>query len=401
MTDTGSRRHFLRSSLGASALAVAGSALPLLGGCASAQPTSSILAPAPGARFARKGTFINYNEYPLGPCESAREALVEIIGHTGFYRFDLIQHFHDSLAAHLGVDAEQVILYPGSGWALELAPRVFTSAERSLVVADPSYEACEQVAKRMGTPVHRVPLLANGAHDLTAMCAFPDAGLIYVCNPNNPTGTITPREAIVSALANKPAGAILLVDEAYIHFSEEQSVIDLVASHPDLIVLHTFAKLYGMAGLRCGFAVGQGEALAKLREMGSDAISVTAAVAAQASIEDEMIVAERRAYNSGVRNDVIRWLQARGIECTVSHTNCFMMDVGRPGKDVAAAMASHGVHVGRSWPSWPNWVRVSVGTREDMEAFKTAFAAVQEQGPLAAAVACAPELRLCTAAALA
>ncbi|MGJ8522651.1 Histidinol-phosphate aminotransferase [Carnimonas sp. R-84981] len=397
MASDNTRRGFLRSSLGASALALSSG---FLGGGAGLTSAPAVAAET-GTRFARVGTFINYNENPLGPCESAREALREIIAESGFYRFDLIEQLQHAVADSMGVSVNHVQLQPGSGWTLLFAPQAFTSASKSLVTADPGYEACEQQAKMSGSPVHRVALLPNGAHDIDRMCSFPDAGLIYICNPNNPTGTITPRSAIISALKKKPQGAVLMVDEAYIHYSNEQSVADLVASHPDLIVIRTFSKLYGMAGLRCGFAVAQPALLERLKRQGEDVVSVTAAVAALASLKQPDLVEQRRSYTASVRGEVLAWLRQRGVRCTDSHSNCFMMRTGRPGASEAAALAEHGVHVGRAWPSWPDWVRVSIGSREDMEAFKRAFVAAQKQPAPSNASTSTTAMRLCRAAALA
>src|SRR3989338_2039822 len=132
-------------------------------------------------------------------------------------------------------------------------------------------------ARTSQAKVVKAPLTADCAHDVKAMVAADaQAGVIYICNPNNPTGTLTTKQDIVWALENKPAGAILLVDEAYIHLTDEPDTLDLVAQGKDLIVLRTFSKIYGMAGIRCGFAVGRPDLLAKLKPFGQNAMPITA-----------------------------------------------------------------------------------------------------------------------------
>ena len=171
------------------------------------------------------------------------------------------------------------------------------------------------------------------------VAADPQAGVIYICNPNNPTGTITPREDILWALANKPAGSILLVDEAYIHLSDEQSVLDQVAAGKDLIVLRTFSKIYGMAGIRCGMAIGRPDLLAKLQPYGQNPLPVTALVAAQASIDDPDLVPPGARSSATVRRDTIAWLKQSGYKVIGDpQSNCFMIDTGRDGHGVIAAL---------------------------------------------------------------
>jgi histidinol-phosphate aminotransferase len=231
-------------------------------------------------------------------------------------------------------------------------------------------------AEYAGAKIHKVPLTAAIGHDVKAMVAAdPQAGLIYICNPNNPTGTITQREDILWALANKPAGSILLVDEAYIHlYDEKQSLVDQVAAGKDLVILRTFSKIYGMAGIRCGMAIGRPDLLAKLQTYGQNPLPVTGLVAAQASIEDADLVPARRKIIGEVRRDTIAWLKQNGYKVIGDpQSNCFMIDTGRAGHDVIAALQKKDVYIGRIWPVWPNAVRVTVGTSDDMSKFKVAF----------------------------
>ena len=206
--------------------------------------------------------------------------------------------------------------------------------------------------------------------------ADPDAGVIYICNPNNPTGTVTSREDLEYALKNKPSGSILLIDEAYIHFSEQTPSLDMVRDGKEVIVLRTFSKIYGMAGVRCGFAAGHPDLLAKLQPFGRNSMPIFAVAAAAASIEDPQVIAERKAFTGQQRTETLEWLSKQNFAVTSSQSNCFMIDTKRPSHDVILAMAKQNVYIGRPWPSWNTWVRITVGTPDDMRQFRRAFSSV-------------------------
>ena len=327
---------------------------------------------------------INANENPLGPCKAALDAIAGIAPLGGRYdRSGIQDKFIAAYAEQQGVKPENVAVYAGSGEPLHYTVLAFTSPTRGLVTADPSYESPVVAAKVMGAPVHKVPLTAAVGHDVKALVAAdPNAGVIYICNPNNPTGTITPREDILWALANKPAGSILLVDEAYIHLSNEQSVVDQVVAGKDLIVLRTFSKIYGMAGIRCGVAMGRPDLLDKLQAYYQNAMPVTALAAAYASITDPDLIPTRKKLIGDTRRDTLAWLTANGFKpIGESQSNCFMIDTGRDAHGVIAGMRAEKVYIGRVWPVWPKAVRISVGTPEDMAAFKTAFKKVMSAPP--------------------
>ncbi len=268
-------------------------------------------------------------------------------------------------------------MFCGSKLALQHAVMAFTGP-RSLVLAEPSYEAPAEAAQGFGTAVHAVALDKRHAHDIDAMLAADaNPGLIYLCNPNNPTGTLTPRQDIERLLARKPAGSVVVVDEAYIHFSDAPSCLDLVKDHPELLVLRTFSKLYGMAGARLGLAIGQAPLLQKLELYdGENVAPASTLLGGLASLEDPNVVPQRKADNARLRDQTITWLGQRGWHCTASQANCFMIDLRQPAQPLVERMAREQVLVGRVWPSWPNWMRVSVGDEADMRRFREAFARV-------------------------
>ncbi len=324
---------------------------------------------------------INANENPLGPSTAACEAIAKIAPLGG--RYDLLgetDRLAATFAAQHGLPVDHVAVYAGSSEPLHYSVLAFTSPERAFVTADPSYEAGMYAAMTTKAPVRKVPLAADYGHDVKAMVAAdPKAGVIYICNPNNPTGTVTTRQDILWALEHKPAGSVLLVDEAYIHLSDAEDVLDQVAAGKDLIVLRTFSKIYGMAGIRCGFAVARPDLLARLQPFGQNAMPVTGSTAALASLNDPDLVPTRKKIIGDTRRATLAWLKTSGYRVIGEpQTNCFMIDTGLDGKAVIAAMRARGVWIGRTWPVWPNAVRVSVGTPQEMARFQTAFKATMD-----------------------
>ena len=324
---------------------------------------------------------INANENPLGPCDLARRALAENIPEGGRYCWWLKEELTQSLADSVGVKPENAAIFPGSSEPLHFSVMAFTSPSRSYVTADPGYESGMHSSKFSGARVVNTALTKSYAHDIPAMLsAAPDAGLFYVCTPNNPTGTLTPHSAVEELLAQKPKGSVVLVDEAYIHFADlNGTTIDLVKAGQDIIVLRTFSKIYGMAGLRCGAAIARPDLLEKLiPQSGGSAMPITALVAASASLTHEHLVPERKLINTTIRQKTFDWLSSEGYSFTPSQANFFMLDAKRPAKQVIDALAAKKVFIGRIWPAWPTHLRISVGTQADMDGFQSAFAAVMK-----------------------
>ncbi len=358
-----SRRSFLQASTAASAAL----ALRVV--------TEPMLAYAQRPNIPPGAVRINSNENPLGPSGAAREAVEAIIPEGGRYRFDLTEELVKLYSDQMGVPQDHVRIFPGSTEPLHYTVMVFTSPKASYVAADTTFESGEHAAKNAGARVVNVPLTKTYAHDVRAMlAAAPDAGVFYICTPNNPTGTLTSLSDIEYLVENKPKSSIVLVDEAYIHFSDAPSAIDLVKAGKDVIVLRTFSKIYGMAGLRCGFAIARPDLVQKLQNYGGgNPMPVTAVAAASASLKESKLVAERKRINTEVRAATFEWLDRNGYSYIPSVSNCFMLDAGRPTKEVIAAMAQQKVIIGRAWPSMPTYTRITIGTREEMEKFQAAF----------------------------
>lgn len=321
---------------------------------------------------------INANENPLGPCPEAAEAIYSVVKKGGRYLYEETFGFAKLQADLEDLKPNYVVPFAGSSAPLHQAVMAYTSPERPLVMGDPGYEAADRAAKFVGAKTIRVPLAKDYSHDVKAMVkASPAAGVIYICNPNNPTGTLTSRADIEYVLANKPAGSILLLDEAYIHLTTASAASDLVAADKDIIILRTFSKLYGMAGLRAGAAFGRPDLLSKITPYGAGALPVTGMVGAAASLKvSKTLVPERRELIGKTRSDVQSWLTSKNITFVPSMSNKIMIDTKRPGREVFEAMLKEKVVIGRTWDAWPTYVRVSIGTPEEMAKFKTAFAKV-------------------------
>jgi histidinol-phosphate aminotransferase len=267
----------------------------------------------------------------------------------------------------------------------------FASPQRSYVTADPGYEAGMFAAHAVGAKVVKVPLTKSYAHDVKAMlAAAPDAGVFYVCSPNNPTGTLTSHSDIEYLVENQPKGSVVLVDEAYIHFADAVSVMDLVKAGKDVILLRTFSKIYGMAGLRCGAVFGRPDLLQKIETYGGwNFMPITALVAASASLNDPQLVPERKRINARIRGEVFAWLDHNGYSYVPSESNCFMLDTKRPAKAAIDAMASQNIFIGRIWPVWPTYARITIGTAPEMEQFQAAWQKVMS-GAVTASVGAIP-----------
>ncbi len=365
-----SRRSFFRFAAGASALA----SMPIL--------TEAHFAMAARPHFADpdKGIHIDANENPLGPSDTARKAMIDIVPRGGRYLMNYQAELEEIFAKQEGLAPENVRAFAGSSDPLHFTVLANTSKDRPVVVADPGYEAPMWAAKAGGSSVVKVPLAdPKGAakHDIKAMlAAASNPGVIYICNPNNPTGTCTPREEIEYAVSHAPKDTLLLIDEAYIHLCDQPRSLDFVKEGKNVVVLRTFSKLYGMAGIRMGFAIGRPDLLKKLDYFGDNSLPITALAAAKASLLDAELVPARKKIIGDVRLDNLAWLKSQGYDATPSESNCFMLDVRRPGKEVLAAMAAKDIYIGRIWPAWPTQVRITVGTPAEMMAFRKAFSEV-------------------------
>lgn len=320
---------------------------------------------------------IDANECWVGPFDPAVKAAGAAVVAGNRYTGPERDAFLKAVSSVENVPATHVMPWPGSSDPLARVIVSFCSPERGLVIADPTFELAGSVASWLKVKVSKAPLTKDYAHDVRAMLAAdPNAGVYYICTPNNPTGTLTGLPDVEWLVANKPEGSIVLLDEAYIHFSEAPSGAYLAAQGKDVIVLRTFSKLFGMAGMRMGLTIAKPAFGAKLMRydgmMASYALPNPSLVAATTSLLQADLIKARRAEMAAARASSFAVLDERGVPYIPSQANMFMVDWGKPAKEVQKAFAGEGVAIGRSWPIWPNRSRVTVGSMEEMHAFNAA-----------------------------
>ena len=344
---------------------------------------------------------LNSNENPYGPSPAALKAMTDVFSLAWRYPDEHADQLIQTLARMNGVDQKQILLGDGSGEILKLCAAAFTGpmsagngavplarptrggsltfmpGRGKMIVADPTFEAILNHARVAGAEVVKVPLTKTFSHDLPKMGAAAMEGLIYICNPNNPTASITPKNEVREFIDSVPRQTMILVDEAYFHYadsSDYESVIPMIKEHPNLIVARTFSKIYGMAGLRCGYCVAQPETIQRLRpQQVWDSVNIMALAAANASLNDSDQVTNGRRLNSEAKRFVTGKLDAMGFGHIPSQANFMMIDVKRPVRPLIDALNQRGVQVGRAFPTLPNHMRVTIGKQAEMEIFLTAF----------------------------
>lgn len=334
-------------------------------------------APAP---LPAKRLLLDSNECWTGPMPAGIDAAHGILARCNRYEPDGERDaFIRAASAFDGVGADWVSPWPGSSDPLSRAVVSFCSPTRGLVSADPTFELAWETAEYLGVPVRKVPLTADYRHDVKAMLAAdPQAGLFYVCSPNNPTGTVTPLEDIAWLVKNKPAHAKVLVDEAYIHFTDLPSAATLFAGRDDVIVLRTFSKLFGMAGMRMGYALTHPANIAAMQRYDGDvqsgSLPLPSLVCAAASLGETAQIAQRRREMEANLAFVSHEVARRGYKVLPSRANMIMVDWGGPpARDMREALRKQGVEIGRSWAIWPGLSRITVSARGEMIALLNAL----------------------------
>ena len=364
-----SRRKFARL-LGAGAVCAV--AEPALSWPSADEPVGQ--SPVTAATVVR----LSSNENPYGPSPTALKAMNDAFGLSCRYPDEHNDELIDALAKLNGVSRDQILLGDGSGEILKLCADTFTGPKLGkLVAADPTFEAILNHAKVNGAEVVKVSLTPSFSHDLPKMEKAAKEGLVYICNPNNPTASITPKNELREFIAKAPRRTMILVDEAYYHYADSpdyESVVPLIKDYPNLIVARTFSKIYGMAGLRCGYCLAQRETIERMRpHQPWDSVNIMALAAAVASLNDPDQVANGCRLNSEARAFVTSELNAMGYKQIPSQANFIMIDVKRPVPPLIEAMKQRSVQVGRLFPALPNHMRVTIGKKTEMETFLSAF----------------------------
>jgi histidinol-phosphate aminotransferase len=321
---------------------------------------------------------LSANENPYGPSAKAHEAMKNAHGVYNRYPDEANNLLINKIAKINNINRDQVVLGDGSSEILKLCAETFTGpTQGKLVVADPTFEAILEYSKACGADVVKVPLTGSYTHDLAKMGASSQKGLVYICNPNNPTASITPKNDIRDFIAKTSPDTMILVDEAYFHYADSpdyESVIPLVKDHPNLIVARTFSKIYGMAGLRCGYCVAQPDTIKRMHGFQMwDSVNIMALTAASASLDDADQVNNGRKMNSDAKSYTLTELGKMGYKSIPSQANFIMFDCRKPVVPIIKAMKEKDVAVGRLFPAYPNHMRLTIGKQNEMESFVAAF----------------------------
>jgi histidinol-phosphate aminotransferase len=368
-----SRRAFVRSVAWGSAALMSGSAISARG--REAATSEWWRGEADGQITPPTGIRLDSNENPNGPAPAALDAIRAAFGEACRYPRNPTSQLIAALARLHGVSEDNIVVGAGSGEILRMAVYAFTSPAKALVQGSPTFEDPSHYAELLGAPVRAVPVDSRLRLDLGAMAAQVDgAGLVFLCNPNNPTGTVHPASAVTEFIArvNKVSpSTTILVDEAYHHFVEDpgyQSAIPLALQNPRVIVCRTFSKIYGMAGLRVGYAIGHAEPMKALRRHRlSNGINVLGATAAIASLPLTSHVEREKQRNREARELTRKAFASWGYPVAPSEANFIMVDIR--GRDAAAfqkACRAEGVLVGRAFPPLTTHARISIGTEAEM-----------------------------------
>ncbi len=322
---------------------------------------------------------LSANENPYGPCAASLEGLKRSAADASRYPMAIEQEMREAIAKHHGVSKDRIVLGSGSSEVLRMADSAFVPPGTTLVAAEPTFEAVLNYCKATRGQAVKIPLTSDHRHDLAKMAAACDArtGMVYVCNPNNPTGTIVDGDELAALLKGVPPTCVVLVDEAYHHFVESpryRSALELAARHDNVVVARTFSKIYGMAGMRLGYGVASPANAALMESHAAwDNTSQAALAMGLAGLADSNVVPEQRKR----LNDARRWLCAElardGRRYIPSEANFVMIDVGGDVVPVTEALRERGIQAGRKFPSMPNWLRISIGKPEEMQAFVAAL----------------------------
>jgi histidinol-phosphate aminotransferase len=323
---------------------------------------------------------IDGNENPYGPSPKAREAILASVSRAPRYADSEVDALAAQLAATHGLPAQQVIIGTGSGELLKIAAHMAASPGPGgeLIAAVPTYEELPAFGARLGLTVKGVPVDAHHRHDLARMHAAigPQTRLVYLCNPNNPTGTVVARAELEDFIKAVPAQTLVVVDEAYIHLVDDPkagSVDHLVQELPNVLVMRTFSKIHGLAGLRVGYALAHEKTAPTVAAWGLTYPNSTGIAAATASLHDTVFLTQTRRALISDRNRIHAAIDARGLPRADSQGNFVFFDTGGPLKRFQNRMLAKGIKVGRHFDGYDTWARVSIGLKHETDAFLAAL----------------------------
>jgi histidinol-phosphate aminotransferase len=331
---------------------------------------------------------LNFNENPLGLAPQARQAVIDVLGEACRYPDEMYGELVARLAAKHGVAEESVVLGNGSTEVLQMAVQAWAGPGAKLVLAEPTFEAVLRYQRPLGYRVEKVPLDAHLAHDVGAMRRAAENGgratVVYLCNPNNPTATLTSSAVIGRWIGEAPETTLFLVDEAYVEYVRApgyQTAIPWIAERPNVVVSRTFSKIYGMAGLRLGYGLAHPDTARRLGlYRASDNGNAAALAAGLASLEDDGLVSRSRASNESAKRIVLSCLDELDLSYLPSHANFLMHRIEGDGEVYRRRMREAGVLVGRPFPPLVGYSRLSLGLPSEMERFAAVLREFREKG---------------------
>ena len=362
------RRNFFRNV--AAGAAITASLPPL------ADLTFSELVPSSRAAEPGGPIILSRNENAYGPSQKVITSMQDALHFANRYPDPAVNALHERIAQSHSIKPEQLVLGCGSGEILSITASSFLAPDKTLITAVPTFESIGRCAKALGAQVVEIPLDNNYSHDLPAMLARADAStaLVYVCNPNNPTASLTPRKDLEEFIRKLPPSATVLIDEAYHHFvgttPDYASFIDKPMNDDRVIVARTFSKVFGLAGIRVGYAVGAPEKIQSLSARrlpeGLNAVGARAALVAYDDIE-YVQMSEKR--NAADRQEFFNQAKARRVQGITSYANFAMLKTNRPAVEVIDHFKKNNIQIARLFPSMNTYVRVSFGTPPEMKEF--------------------------------
>jgi histidinol-phosphate aminotransferase len=318
---------------------------------------------------------LNANENPYGPSDAAQKAVMESVVRGNRYAWKELFDLVEKIAQKEGVPANHIMMGPGSSDLLEKVALIAFMKGGNLVSADPTYMSLVNVSKAVGATWKAVPCKADWSHDLKAMEAAIDSNtkLVYICNPNNPTGAVTNGDELYDFCSRVSEKVPVFVDEAYMELAGNatRSMVSLVAQKKNIIVARTFSKVMGLAGIRVGYMAAQPEFISKIDDItrGGMGIAYTSIFAANASMDDVAFQQMTIAQNNKVKKYCCEQLEKMGYQYIPSHTNFVLFPITIPGKKFLESMTAKGVGVRAFEVKGKPWCRVSMGTMEEMELF--------------------------------
>jgi histidinol-phosphate aminotransferase len=382
MPDRFNRRDFFSAGAAVTAAAIGtrvALALPAGPAAAAAPDTAPPLSVDDSPDLVR----LSANENPYGPSPLARAALIAAAGESCRYPLAVANRLIDKLAAREQVPREQIVL--GAGSSELLATLAIGYSRGAVVCAWPTFEQLPAYAERRGAALRKVPLDASLRHDLPALAAAitPDTSLLYVCNPNNPTGTVIAGAPLREFCSRMSRSTLVVVDEAYLDFIEPgatMSMVDLVRAGQDVVVLRTFSKLHGLAGLRLGYAVAPVAVARRLRELDPSLVPGAASLhAGYASLDDAEFLRTTRLNIQSDRRRIREACERLGLACADAQGNFVFFRTGVPIVAFRSRMRARRIEVGRAFAPYDEWCRVTVGTRSETDAFLAALPEVLKE----------------------